>query len=283
MSKILPKRLVVCLIILLVSSIFALFGYRVLTPVLKNIQLERYVYSNMSELYENSELYYDSTGPLTQITNQIADNKSFGAIFVNPEKMDRLSENSKGIKNIKVAKNKDKRVIITLRDSKTNKLLGIYNLVTTNSSIVNTFGEQDDQKSILEPENNKLDIEAITVKGSHGFTDIKEFLDLSRMNKVTYSKLDLDSDSPKYKEHSFTLGDLPEVKQLINEYNSKYSKNKLSLEYLNESTYNKLIRTQMENTKNITGVPAHTIVLIVFLTVFAYTIYAILYCVQMKA
>lgn len=98
----------------------------------------------MSELYENSELYYDSTGPLTQITNQIADNKSFGAIFVNPEKMDRVSKNSKGIKNIKVAKNKDKRVIITLRDSKTNKLLGIYNLVTTNSSIVNTFGEQDD-------------------------------------------------------------------------------------------------------------------------------------------
>lgn len=64
---------------------------------------------------------------------------------------------------------------------------------------------------------------------------------------------------------------------------SKYSKNKLSLEYLNESTYNKLIRTQMENTKNITGVPAHTIVLIVFLIIFAYTIYAILYLTQMKA
>lgn len=283
MSKILPKRLVVCLIILLVSSIFALFGYRVLTPVLKNIQLERYVYSNMSELYENSELYYDSTGPLTQIISQIADNKSFGTIFIASDKMKDLSENSKGIKNIKVAKNKDKRAIIALRDSKTNKLIGVYNLVTTNSSIVSTFGEQDDQKSIIEPENNKLYIEAITVKGAHGFTDIKEFLDLSRINKVTYSKLDLGSDSPKYKEYSFTLGDLPEVKQLINEYNSKYSKNKLSLEYLNESTYNKLIRTQMENTKNITGMPAHTIVLIVFLTVFAYTIYAILYCVQMKA
>ena len=131
--------------------------------------------------------------------------------------------------------------------------------------------------------NNKLDIEAITVKGAHGFTDIKEFLDLSRMNKVTYSKLDLDSDSPKYKEHSFTLGDLPEVKELINEYNSKYSKNKLSLEYLSENTYNRLISTQMENTKNITGVPAHTIVLIVFLVIFAYTIYAILYLTQMKA
>lgn len=283
MRKIPHKRLVVCLIILLVSSIFALFGYRVLTPVLKNIQLERYVYSNMRELYENSELYYDSTGSLTQITSQIADDKSFGTIFIAPDKMNKLSENSRNIKDIKVIKNKDKRAIITLRDSKTNKLLGIYNLVTTDSSIVNIFGEQDDQKSILEPENNKLDIEAITVKGAHSFTDIKEFLDLSRMNKVTYSKLDLDSDSPKYKEHSFTLGDLPEVKQLINEYNSKYSKNKLSLEYLNESTYNKLIRTQMENTKNITGVPAHTIVLIVFLTVFAYTIYAILYCVQMKA
>lgn len=283
MSKILPKRLVVCLIILLVSSIFALFGYRVLTPVLKNIQLERYIYSNMRELYENSELYYDSTGPLTQITEQIAGNKSFGTIFINPDKMNNLSENSKNIKDIKVIKNKDKRAIIALRDSKTNKLLGIYNLVTTDSSIVNTFGEQDDQKSILEPENNKLDIEAITVKGAHGFTDLKEFLDLSRINKITYSKLDLDSDSPKYKEHSFTLGDLPEVKELINEYNSKYSKNKLSLEYLNESTYNKLIRTQMENTKNITGVPAHTIVLIVFLVIFAYTIYAILYLTQMKA
>lgn len=283
MRKILPKRLVVCLIILLVSSIFAIFGYRVLTPVLKNIQLERYIYSNMRELYENSELYYDSTGPLTQIISQIADDKSFGTIFIASDKMKDLSENSKNIKDIKVIKNKDKRAIIALRDSKTNKLLGIYNLVTTDSSIVNTFGEQDDQKSIIEPENNKLDIEAITVKGAHGFTDLKEFLDLSRLNKVTYKKLDLDGDSPKYKEYSFTLGDLPEVKELINEYNSKYSKNKLSLEYLNESTYNKLIRTQMENTKNITGVPAHTIVLIVFLTVFAYTIYAILYCVQMKA
>ena len=134
------------------------------------------------------------------------------------------------------------------------------------------------------PENNKLDIEVITVKGAHGFTDIKEFLDLSRMNKVTYSKLDLNSDSPKYKEYSFTLGDLPEVKELINEYNSKYSKNKLSLEYLNESTYNKIIGDQITTDKGYPKeVPAHTIVLIVFLTVFAYTIYAILYCVQMKA
>ena len=75
---------------------------------------------------------------------------------------------------------------------------------------------------MLEPENNKLDIEAIMVKGEHGFTDLKEFLDLSRINKITYSKLDLDSDSPKYKEYSFTLGDLPEIKNLISEYNSKY-------------------------------------------------------------
>ena len=283
MRKILPKRLVVCLIILLVSSIFAIFGYRVLTPVLKNIQLERYIYSNMRELYENSELYYDSTGPLTQIISQIADDKSFGTIFIAPDKMKDLSENSKNIKDIKVIKNKDKRAIIALRDSKTNKLLGIYNLVTTDSSIVNTFGEQDDQKSIIEPENNKLDIEAIRVKGSHGFVDFKDFLILSQVDKITYSELDLDSDSPKYKEYSFTLGDLPEVKELINEYNSKYSKNKLSLEYLSENTYNRLISTQMENTKNITGVPAHTIVLIVFLVIFAYTIYAILYLTQMKA
>lgn len=277
MREIRHKRLVVCLIILFVSSIFTLFGYRVLTPVLKNIQLERYVYSNMRELYENSELYYDSTGPLTQITEQIADDKTFGTISIAPNKMKGLSENSKNIKDIKVVKNKDKRAIIALRDSKTNKLIGIYNLVTNDSSIVNTFGEQDDTKSILEPENNKLDIEVITVTGANGFTDHREFIDLSKMNKITYSKLDLDSDSPKYKEYSFTLGDLPEIKELINEYNSKYSKNKLSLEYLNENTYNKLVRTQMENTKNITGMPAHTIVLIVFLVIFAYTIYAILY------
>lgn len=280
MSKKLSKVIAICL---LTTSIFAMFSFRVLFPILKGVQLERYIYSNMRELYENSELYYDSTGPLTQIISQIADDKSFGTIFIASDKMKDLSENSKNIKDIKIIKNKDKRAIIALRDSKTNKLLGIYNLVTTDSSIVNTFGEQDDQKSIIEPENNKLDIEAITVKGAHGFTDLKEFLDLSRLNKVTYKKLDLDGDSPKYKEYSFTLGDLPEVKELINEYNSKYSKNKLSLEYLNESTYNKLIRTQMENTKNITGVPAHTIVLIVFLVIFAYTIYAILYCVQMKA
>lgn len=279
MRKILPKRLVVCLIILLVSSIFAIFGYRVLTPVLKNIQLERYVNSNIGERFED----WRDTGPLTQITKQIADRKSFGTIFITPNKMEKLSEGSEYTKDIKIIKNKDKRVLITLRDSKTNKLLSAYNIVTTDSSLIYTFGEQDDQKSIIEPENNKLDIEAITVKGAHGFTDLKEFLDLSRVNKITYSKLDLDGDSPKYKEYSFTLGDLPEVKELINEYNSKYSKNKLSLEYLSENTYNRLISTQMENTKNITGVPAHTIVLIVFLVIFAYTIYAILYLTQMKA
>lgn len=282
MRKIPHKRLVGSLAILFVVSIFAIFGYKVLYLTLKNIQLERYVYSNMEELYENSELYYDSTGPLTQITSQIADNKSFGTIFIAPDKMSKLSENSKNIKDIKVVKNKDKRVIITLRDSKTNKLLGAYNLVTTDSSIVNTFGEQDDQKSILEPENNKLDIEAIMVKGVHGFTDLKEFLDLSRVNKITYSKLDLNSDSPKYKEYSFTLGDLPEVKNLISEYNSKYSKNKLSLEQLDESTYNSFIRVQMA-TDNSTGTPIVYIVLIVFLVIFAYTILAILYLTQMKA
>ena len=283
MRKILPKRLVVCLIILLVSSIFAIFGYRVLTPVLKNIQLERYIYSNMRELYENSELYYDSTGPLTQIISQIADDKSFGTIFIASDKMKDLSENSKNIKDIKVIKNKDKRAIIALRDSKTNKLLGIYNLVTTDSSIVNTFGEQDDQKSIIEPENNKLDIEAITVKGAHGFTDLKEFLDLSRLNKVTYKKLDLDGDSPKYKEYSFTLGDLPEVKELINEYNSKYSKNKLSLEYLSENTYNRLIRTQMAMDKGYPKEVPVYMVIVVFIVVFTYILFAILYVIQMKA
>lgn len=279
MNKKLSKVIAICL---LTTSIFAMFSFRVLFPILKGAQLERYVYSNMSELYENSELYYDSTGPLTQITNQIADNKSFGAIFVNPEKTDRLSENSKNIKDIKVIKNKDKRVIIALRDSKTNKLLGIYNLVTTDSSIVNTFGEQDDQKSIIEPENNKLDIEAIMVKGVHGFTDLKEYLDLSKVDKVTYKKLDLDGDSPKYKEYSFTLGDLPEIENLISEYNNKYSKNKLSLEQLDESTYNSFIRVQMA-TDNSTSTPIVYIVLIVFLVIFAYTIYAILYLTQMKA
>ncbi len=279
MKEIPHKRLVGSLAILFVVSIFAIFGYKVLYPTLKNIQLERYVNQNMIKVYEGNQLSYNYTGPLTQITNQIADNKSFGTIFVNPEKMNRLSENSK---DIKVIKNKDKRAIITLRDSKTNKLIGIYNLVTTDSSIVNTFGEQDDQKSILEPENNKLDIEVIMVKGSHGFTDLKEFLDLSRLNKITYSKLDLDGDSPKYKEYSFTLGDLPEIKNLISEYNSKYSKNKLSLEYLNESTYNSFIRVQMA-TDNSTSTPIVYIVLIVFFVILAYTLFAILYVIQMKA
>ena len=279
MKEIPHKRLVGSLAILFVVSIFAIFGYKVLYPTLKNIQLESYVKQNMIKVYEDNQLSYDYTGPLTQITNQIADNKSFGAIFVNPEKMGRPSENSK---NIKIIKNKDKRAIIALRDSKTNKLLGIYNLVTTDSSIVNTFGEQDDQKSIIEPENNKLDIEAIMVKGAHGFTDLKEYLDLSKVDKVTYKKLDLDGDSPKYKEYSFTLGDLPEIKNLISEYNSKYSKNKLSLEYLDESTYNKIIRDQIA-TDNSTGTPIVYIVFIIFFVILAYTILAILYLTQMKA
>ncbi len=279
MKEIPHKRLVGSLAILFVVSIFAIFGYKVLYPALKNIQLERYVNQDMIKVYEGNQLSYNYTGPLTQITNQIADNKSFGTIFVNPEKMNRLSENSK---DIKIIKNKDKRAIITLRDSKTNKLIGIYNLVTTDSSIVNTFGEQDDQKSILEPENNKLDIEAIMVKGSHGFTDLKEYIDLSKVDKVTYKKLDLDGDSPKYKEYSFTLGDLPEIKNLISEYNSKYSKNKLSLEQLDESTYNSFIRVQMA-TDNSTSTPIVYIVLIVFFVTLAYTILAILYLTQMKA
>ena len=277
MKEIPHKRLVGSLAVLFVVSIFAIFGYKVLYPTLKNIQLESYVKQNMIKVYEDNQLSYDYTGPLTQITNQIADNKTFGTIFVNPEKMDRLSENSK---DIKVIKNKDKRVLITLRDSKTNKLLGIYNLVTTDSSIVNTFG--DDQKSILEPENNNLDIEAIMVKGAHGFTDLKEYLDLSKVDKVTYKKLDSDGDSPKYKEYSFTLGDLPEIENLISEYNSKYSKNKLSLECLDESTYNSFIRVQIA-TDNSTGTPIVYIVFIVFFVILAYTILAILYLTQMKA
>lgn len=276
MSKKLSKVIAICL---LTTSIFAMFSFRVLFPILKGAQLERYVNSNIGEKYED----WRDTGPLTQITKQIADRKSFGTIFITPNKMEKLSEGSEYTKDIKVIKNKDKRVLITLRDSKTNKLLSAYNIVTTDSSLVYAFGEQDKQMSILEPENSKLDINIIRVKGSHGFVDFKDFLILSQVDKITYSELDLDSDSPKYKEYSFTLGDLPEIKNLISKYNSKYSKNKLSLEYLSENTYNRLISTQMENTKNITGVPAHTIVLIVFLTVFTYTIYAILYCVQMKA
>ena len=282
MKEIPHKRLVCSLAILFVVSIFAIFGYKVLYPTLKNIQLESYVNQNMIKVYEDNQLSYDYTGPLTQITNQIADNKSFGAIFVNPDKMINLSENSKNTKDIKVVKNKDKRAIITLRDSKTNKLIGIYNLVTTDSSIVNTFGEQDDQRSMFENEDYKLSIGIIRVRGAHGFVDAKEYLDLSKVDKVTYKKLDLDGDSPKYKEYSFTLGDLPEIKNLISEYNSKYSKNKLSLEYLDESTYNKIIRDQIA-TDNSTGTPIVYIVFIIFFVILAYTILAILYLTQMKA
>ena len=278
MREIPHKRLVVCLIILFVSSIFAIFGYKVLLPVLKNIQLEHYVQNNMREIYESNQLYYGDTGPLTQITGQVADNKSFGTIFINPDKMNKITEYSKSIKNIKVIKNKDKRAFITLRDSKTNKLLGVYNMVTADSSIDDTFGEQEDQMSILE-ENYKLDIGKIIVKGEHGFTDAKEYLVLSEVDKITYSKLDLDSDSPEYKEYSFTLGDLPEIKELINEYNSKYSKNKLSLEYLNKN----IIRVQMKaDTGSSIGGLGCTI-LVVFFIIFAFTILSILYLPKMKA
>lgn len=276
MSKKLSKVIAICL---LTTSIFAMFSFRVLFPVLKGAQLERYVNSNIGEKYED----WRDTGPLTQITKQIADRKSFGTIFITPNKMEKLSEGSEYTKDIKIIKNKDKRVLITLRDSKTNKLLSAYNIVTTDSSLIYTFGEQDKQISILEPENSKLDINIIRVKGSHGFVDFKDFLILSQVDKITYSELDLDSDSPKYKEHSFTLGDLPEIKNLISEYNSKYSKNKLSLEYLDESTYNKIIGDQITTDKgHPKEVPVYMII-VVFIVVFTYILFAILYVIQMKA
>ena len=276
MNKKLSKVIAICL---LTTSIFAMFSFRVLFPILKGAQLERYANSNIGEKYED----WRDTGPLTQITKQIADRKSFGTIFITPNKMEKLSEGSEYTKDIKVIKNKDKRVLITLRDSKTNKLLSAYNIVTTNSSLVYTFGEQDKQISILEPENSKLDINIIRVKGSHGFVDFKDFLILSQVDKITYSELDLDSDSPKYKEYSFTLGDLPEIKNLISEYNSKYSKNKLSLEYLDESTYNKIIGDQITTDKGYPKeVPVYMII-VVFIVVFTYILFAILYVIQMKA
>lgn len=276
MNKKLSKVIAICL---LTTSIFAMFSFRVLFSILKGAQLERYVNSNIGEKYED----WRDTGPLTQITKQIADRKSFGTIFITPNKMEKLSEDSEYTKDIKIIKNKDKRVLITLRDSKTNKLLSAYNIVTTDSSLIYTFGEQDKQMSILEPENSKLDINIIRVKGSHGFVDFKDFLILSQVDKINYSELDLDSDSPKYKEHSFTLGDLPEIKNLISEYNSKYSKNKLSLEYFDESTYNKIIGDQITTDKGYPKeVPVYMII-VVFIVVFAYILFAILYVIQMKA
>lgn len=276
MNKKLSKVIAICL---LTTSIFAMFSFRVLFPILKGAQLERYVNSNIGEKYEG----WRDTGPLTRITKQIADRKSFGTIFITPSKMEKLSEGSEYTKDIKIIKNKDKRVLITLRDSKTNKLLSAYNIVTTDSSLIYTFGEQDKQMSILEPENSKLDINIIRVKGSHGFVDFKDFLILSQVDKITYKKLDLDSDSPKYKEYSFTLGDLPEIKNLISEYNSKYSKNKLSLEYLDESTYNKIIGDQITADRGYPKeVPVYMII-VVFIVVFTYNLFAILYLTQMKA
>ena len=276
MNKKLSKVIAICL---LTTSIFAMFSFRVLFPILKGAQLERYVNSNIGERFED----WRDTGPLTQITKQIADRKSFGTIFITPNKMEKLSEGSEYTKDIKIIKNKDKRVLITLRDSKTNKLLSAYNIVTTDSSLIYTFGEQDKQISILEPENSKLDINIIRVKGAHGFVDFKDFLILSQVDKITYSELDLDSDSSKYKEYSFTLGDLPEIKNLISEYNSKYSKNKLSLEYLDKSTYNKIIGDQITTDKGYPKeVPVYMII-VVFIVVFAYILFAILYVIQMKA
>ena len=276
MSKKLSKVTAICL---LTSLVFAMFSFRVIFPILKGAQLERYVNSNIGEKYED----WRDTGPLTQITKQIADRKSFGTIFITPNKMEKLSEGSEYTKDIKIIKNKDKRVLITLRDSKTNKLLSAYNIVTTDSSLIYTFGEQDKQMSILEPENSKLDINIIRVKGSHGFVDFKDFLILSQVDKITYKELNLDSDSPKYKEYSFTLGDLPEINNLISEYNSKYSKNKLSLEYLDESTYNKIIGDQITIDKGYPKeVPVYMII-VVFIVVFTYILFAILYVIQMKA
>ena len=276
MNKKLSKVIAICL---LTTSIFAMFSFRVLFPILKGAQLERYVNSNIGERFED----WRDTGPLTQITKQIADRKSFGTIFITPNKMEKLSEGSEYTKDIKIIKNKDKRVLITLRDSKTNKLLSAYNIVTTDSSLIYTFGEQDKQISILEPENSKLDINIIREKGAHGFVDFKDFLILSQVDKITYSELDLDSDSSKYKEYSFTLGDLPEIKNLISEYNSKYSKNKLSLEYLDKSTYNKIIGDQITTDKGYPKeVPVYMII-VVFIVVFAYILFAILYVIQMKA
>lgn len=276
MNKKLSKVIAICL---LTTSIFAMFSFRVLFPILKGAQLERYVNSNIGEKYED----WRDTGPFTQITKQIADRKSFGTIFITPNKMEKLSEGSEYTKDIKVIKNKDKRVFITLRDSKTNKLLSAYNIVTTDSSLIYAFGEQDKQISILEPENSKLDINIIRVKGSRGFVDFKDFLILSQVDKIAYKELDLDSDSPKYKEYSFTLGDLPEIKNLISEYNSKYSKNKLSLEQLDESTYNKIIGDQITIDKGYPKeVPVYMII-VVFIVVFAYILFAILYVIQMKA
>lgn len=276
MNKKLSKVTAICL---LTTSIFAMFSFRVLFPLLKGAQLERYVNINIGEKYED----WRDTGPLTQITKQIADRKSFGTIFITPNKMEKLSKGSEYTKDIKVIKNKDKRVLITLRDSKTNKLLSAYNIVTTDSSLIYAFGEQDKLISILEPENSKLDINIIRVKGSHGFVDFKDFSILSQVDKITYKELDLDSDSPKYKEYSFTLGDLPEIKNLISEYNSKYSKNKLSLEYLDESAYNKIIGDQITTDKGYPKeVPVYMII-VVFIIVFAYILFAILYVIQMKA
>lgn len=276
MNKKLSKVIAICL---LTTSIFAMFSFRVLFPILKGAQLERYVNSNIGERFED----WRDTGPLTQITKQIADRKSFGTIFITPSKMEKLSEGSEYTKDIKIIKSKDKRVLITLRDSKTNKLLSAYNIVTTDSSLIYAFGEQDEQMSILEPEDNKLSTGVVKVKGAHGFVEAKEYLDLSKVDKVTYKKLDLDSDSPEYKEYSFTLGDLPEIKNLISEYNNKYSKNKLSLEYLNENTYNRLIRTQMAMDKGGSTVVNVYMIMIIFVVISVSTLFAILYYIQRKA
>ena len=75
---------------------------------------------------------------------------------------------------------------------------------------------------------------------------------------------------------------MPEIKNLISEYNSKYSKNKLSLEQLDESTYNKIIGDQITIDKGYPKeVPVYMII-VVFIVVFAYILFAILYVIQMK-
>ena len=59
MNKKLSKVIAICL---LTTSIFAMFSFRVLFPLLKGAQLERYVNINIGERFED----WRDTGPLTQ-------------------------------------------------------------------------------------------------------------------------------------------------------------------------------------------------------------------------
>lgn len=104
MNKKLSKVIAICL---LTTSIFAMFSFRVLFPIFKGAQLERYVNSNIEEKYED----WRNTGPLTQITKQIADRKSFGTIFITPSKMEKLPEGSEYTKDIKIIKIKTRECL----------------------------------------------------------------------------------------------------------------------------------------------------------------------------